>query len=56
MEYRIGTEADIRPICQLGKKMHAESEFQTLHWNEEKVLKWLDMNVKSPKPICVLRL
>lgn len=48
MEYRIGTEADIRPIYQLGKKMHAESEFQTLHWNEEKVLKWLDMNFKSP--------
>jgi RimJ/RimL family protein N-acetyltransferase len=48
MEYRRGTEPDIQPICKLGKKMHVESEFKDLHWNEEKVLKWLDMNVKSP--------
>lgn len=48
MEYRRGSESDIQPICKLGKEMHVESEFKDLHWNEEKVLKWLDMNVKSP--------
>jgi RimJ/RimL family protein N-acetyltransferase len=28
--------------------MHSESEFQSLHWNEEKVLNWLRKNVESP--------
>lgn len=48
MMYRVGTESDILPIYYLGKKMHSESEFHSLHWNEEKVLKWLDTNIKSP--------
>lgn len=28
--------------------MHSESEFQSLHWNEGKVLNWLRKNVESP--------
>ena len=49
MEYRIGTDSDVRHIYTLGKKMHAESEFSELDWNEDKVLKWLSANTENPQ-------
>jgi len=48
MRYCQGTGADIQNILNLGKKMHAESEFSSLDWDADKVWAWLDKNVNSP--------
>ena len=47
MEYKVGEESDIHNIYWLGKKMHLESEFSELDWNENKVLNWLHTNTES---------